>query len=137
MAEDTGVSTIRVATIDDSELICAIIETLLSKEDQVSVVKHLSCANDAMAYLAEHPVDVVTLDLNLPDARGPDLVSAIMSMDHCGVVVVSGSPNDHERALMLGASAAFDKAHLFDQRASFLDAIHQVAESVWLRRSKH
>lgn len=119
---------IKVVTIDDSALVSAVIEKLLSTDYEITVIGHASTAAEAISYLADHPADVVTLDLNLPDASGIQMLDMVISAGHCGVVVVSGSSQEHERALSCGATAAFNKANLFEQRALLLDAIHRAAD---------
>lgn len=52
---------------------------------------HVERMSDAEKYLAEHPVDIVLLDLGLPDARGLEAVKrALAAAPHVAVVVLTG-----------------------------------------------
>jgi two-component system, OmpR family, phosphate regulon response regulator PhoB len=99
----TGMSDILV--IDDDPVIGAILERVLSHEGHaVEVVQRLSVAR---AVLLSRDVDLVLLDLNLPDGSGLEFLRAIrQDMDlKTPVIVLSGMrQEDHiVRGLQLGA----------------------------------
>ncbi len=58
-------------------------------------VQHVTTAADAVSYLADRPVDIVLLDLGLPDSQGFDTVLRIRtSFPSVPVVVVTGIDDD-------------------------------------------
>lgn len=65
--------TLRVLLIEDSQAQADLIEDMLSLITQPSYsVGHVVRLQDALPYLRGPDVDVVLLDLNLPDSKGPD-----------------------------------------------------------------
>jgi chemotaxis response regulator CheB len=121
-------SPITVVIVEDSELICAVIRQLLAADRRIEVVHNATSLAEAARYVAEHRVDVVTLDLHLPDAQGADIVERVMAAGHCGAVVVSGSIAEHRPALDRGATAAFDKSRLIADRRALIRGIHRAAD---------
>jgi two-component system chemotaxis response regulator CheB len=120
-------SHIRVMAIDDSALTREVIGLLLAGDGEIQLAASADSAGQAIVVLRTSDIDVITLDLELPDMDGLDLLSRFTAQDACGVVVVSGDPRKHERALELGATACFEKLHLMNERGNFLEAIRQAA----------
>jgi len=67
---------------------------------------HVECMGDAETYLAEHPVDIVLLDLGLPDARGLETVRrARRGAPHAALVVLTGLDDESLAAQSLREGA--------------------------------
>lgn len=83
-------------------------------EHQIGVT-HVGCMFDAEASLLEHVVDVILVDLGLPDAQGLDaLRRARAAAPHAPVVVLTGSSNPllALQALQAGAQDYLVKCEL-------------------------
>ncbi len=90
---------------------------------------HATCLQDAVQYLSEHKVDVVLLDLGLPDVSG---LEAVRRMLHAApllpVVVLTGRDDDQlaKQALRAGAQDFLAKGEL--QGALVLRALRHAIE---------
>ena len=63
--------------VDDHPLVIAGLEQLISSLDFVQVTNTANNAIEAMSRLKEGPIDIVLLDINLPDINGIDLCKKI------------------------------------------------------------
>lgn len=68
---------IRIAILDDHELIRHSLQSLIRAEKGMEVSLVAACAAELMPQLKQHPVHILLLDLNLPDAEGLDLIQKI------------------------------------------------------------
>jgi two-component system chemotaxis response regulator CheB len=104
---------IRVLSVDDSAFFRKVLADLLQPHADIELV---ACANDpyeARDRLAASPVDVMTLDLNLPRMTGLTFLKLIMERKPMPVIVLSsqaptGSPQAVE-AILAGACAVLEK----------------------------
>jgi diguanylate cyclase (GGDEF)-like protein/PAS domain S-box-containing protein len=60
---------------------------------------HVVCLADAETYLAGHPVDIVLLDLGLPDPGGPDAVRRARAAAPRATIVLLSSLDDEPKAI--------------------------------------
>lgn len=74
MSEHTRAS---LLIVDDHPMVIAGLQQLLSGIDFVTVKASATSAIDAMAQLKSTPIDIVLLDINLPDINGIDLCKKI------------------------------------------------------------
>src|SRR4051812_5416689 len=89
-------------TAADARLIRAI---LRSPSFQVTHVEHLS---EALAVLRSTEIDVILLDLNLPDCRGAETLDRVLEhAPDIAVVVITGNGDEHS-ALAAVAQGAQD-----------------------------
>ena len=74
-----GLSTlkIKVVIVDDHPLVIEGLKSLLSGNKDIRVVYSCGHAKDVMGYLKENTVDVVLLDINLPDVGGVEICKSI------------------------------------------------------------
>ncbi|MBD0255988.1 MAG: response regulator transcription factor, partial [Cytophagales bacterium] len=70
-------SSIQVYLIDDHPMVIEGIKSILSAAGDVTIVGHATNAFDAVAFLRQHPADVILLDINLPDVNGIELCRRI------------------------------------------------------------
>jgi two-component system, OmpR family, KDP operon response regulator KdpE len=96
--------TVNVLIVDDERALCDIwMDALRSVQYQCQSAYSLGAAR---AYLASHPVDVVLLDLGLPDGEGFDLLREIRKRDSMmGLIVVSGRNKQETRDDAIDAGA--------------------------------
>jgi two-component system, cell cycle sensor histidine kinase and response regulator CckA len=99
-------SPLRILLVEDSPIEAHLIRSILqSTSFRVTSVERLS---DAVAVLRSSDIDVVLLDLNLPDSQGPDTLDAVL--EHAGsiaIVVLTGN-GDEQSALDAVAMGAQD-----------------------------
>ncbi|HYD32489.1 MAG TPA: response regulator [Azospirillaceae bacterium] len=94
---------VHILTVDDDEAIRDLVTSYLAAEGY-----RVSAAEDASAMfriLAAEPVDLVVLDLRLPDGDGLALVREIRANDDIPVIIVSGKNADIDRIIGLEVGA--------------------------------
>ncbi len=67
----------RVVVIDDEPVAREILETHISKLDQLSLVASCSSASQAFSVINENAVDLIFLDINMPEVDGLMFANAI------------------------------------------------------------
>lgn len=75
-------STLEVLVVDDEAPAVAVLEWMLRDEPCAGTVHTASSAATALRVLAEHPVDVVLLDIHMPGPSGLDLARQLRSGDN-------------------------------------------------------
>lgn len=68
---------VRVFIVDDHPVVVAGLQSLLSQLDNIEVAGAVSNAFEAIPFLKANAVDVILLDINLPDISGIDLCKKI------------------------------------------------------------
>jgi two-component system response regulator LytT len=63
--------------IDDEKVARAIVKTLCSRVDSLSVLEEFSNALGAIKYLNENTVDLIFLDIHMPDFNGLDFIKSL------------------------------------------------------------
>ncbi|MGD2113728.1 MAG: chemotaxis protein CheB [Acidobacteriota bacterium] len=98
---------VRAFVCDDSPFVCRLVSSYLSSSPRVEVVGTASDAERAIALVRDTRPDVVTLDLNMKNARGLEVLDRLMHESPIPVVVISGEDRNVEaitrRAFALGA----------------------------------
>src|SRR5277367_500252 len=104
---------IRVLSIDGSAFFRKVLAEILGHRGDISLV---GCANDAYTardHIRAQPVDVLTLDLDLPRMTGLTFLKLLMEHKPMPVVVLSSTtPTGSQRAveaLIAGAAAVIEK----------------------------
>ncbi|WP_308800126.1 response regulator transcription factor [Agromyces silvae] len=100
---------IRVALADDQHLVRAGFRALLDAEPDVEVVAEAGAGTELLERLRETPVDVVLMDIRMPDGDGlwaTEQIAADPALAGVGVVVVTTFELDEyvARAVRAGAS---------------------------------
>lgn len=70
---------IRVFIVDDHPVVSEGLRSLLAGEKEIAWQGHALSAADCLAHLQQLPVDVLLLDINLPDKNGVDLCKEVKS----------------------------------------------------------
>ncbi|GAA2457169.1 response regulator [Agromyces soli] len=105
----TAPRTIRVALADDQLLVRAGFRALLDAEPDVEVVAEAAGGRELLARLGEHAVDVVLMDIRMPDGDGlwaTEQIAADPALAGVRVVIVTTFELDEyvARAVRAGAS---------------------------------
>jgi len=114
IANDVKAAPTRTLIVDDSVVVRTVLERILVAHADFSVVHKTSNAEQALALLAQHDVDLVLLDVEMPGQSGLVALPAILEASK-GARVVILSANCEEgsaasvEALALGASDIISK----------------------------
>jgi DNA-binding NarL/FixJ family response regulator len=107
--------TIRVAVCDDARAVKFFLRTVLQEDGDMEVVSTSGDGQQVLAALAEHPADILLLDLVLPDVPEPaDLVGEIRERwPHTAILLMSNMPASQleKEAQRLGTDGWTVKAH--------------------------
>jgi DNA-binding NarL/FixJ family response regulator len=119
--------TIRVALVDDHPIVIGGLEAALASIDDVEVVDRGGTVAEGRRILARDDVDVVLLDVRLPDGNGIELVAEVTREDGPAVVILSSFETSQyvAAALRFGAMGFLLKTAPLDE---LLSAIRRVAE---------
>jgi two-component system, chemotaxis family, protein-glutamate methylesterase/glutaminase len=82
-------SPIRAFVVDDSAFMRKMVSELLSRDPKITVVGTANNGQDALAKLASLTVDVVTLDIEMPELDGFGTLQEIMKRHPVAVVMLS------------------------------------------------
>lgn len=118
---------IRVALVDDHPIVLDGIALVLEDADDLTVVSRAATSQEAKLALSAHEVDVLVLDLELPDRSGLELLRDVQrEHPNVGVVVFTayGGRERISRALETGADSYVLKG---TSSSELLTAIRAVA----------
>ena len=118
---------IRVALIDDQELVRQGIRRLLELSDRVTVVAEASDGREAVALAQTHAPEVILMDMRMPKLNGAAATAALREAGIDVAVIVLTTFDDHEEVLEAIKSGA--KGYLLKDVSleSLIDAIESVA----------
>ena len=125
---------IRLLIVDDQELIRRGMESLVAGTE-IIVAAGASSGSEALAQADRHPLDVVLLDVRMPDEDGLATLERLKQR-HPDLPVLMFSAYEHPtyvgRAVALGASGYLSKAV---GRQELMEAIHKAVrgETLWRR----
>ena len=98
---------IRVAIVDDHAIVRTGLRQFLSEEIGLTVVAEASNGRDALDIVRAGGVDVMLVDLSMPDQSGVEVLAAIKARaPELPVLILSGFPEQHYATTMLKQGAA-------------------------------
>ena len=103
---------IRIAIIDDHAIVRAGLKQFFSEQVDLTVVAEASNGRDAIDIVRKGEVDVILMDLSMPDQSGVDALAAIKARaPDLPVLILSGFPEEHYATTLLrqGASGYLNK----------------------------
>ena len=103
---------IRIAIIDDHAVVRAGLRQFLSEQVDLSVVAEGANGRDALDIVRAGEVDVMVMDLSMPDQSGVDALAGIKARSpDLPVLILSGFPEEHYATTLLrqGASGYLNK----------------------------
>jgi DNA-binding NarL/FixJ family response regulator len=112
MTEQAGTKLIRVMVVDDHLDFRYLMEVLLNEQSDLELVSEAGSLAEARAYAARFEIDVVILDLGLPDGNGVDLLADLRHANaDVRVLILSASldAETFERATEADADEIMDK----------------------------
>jgi diguanylate cyclase (GGDEF)-like protein/PAS domain S-box-containing protein len=98
---------LRILLIEDNSGDARLLREMLNEQgSQVTELTHVECMRDAESHLAEHSVDIILLDLGLPDAQGLEAVGrARAAAPSVPLVVLTGLRDESLASQVLQAGA--------------------------------
>jgi two-component system, NarL family, invasion response regulator UvrY len=103
---------IRVAIIDDHAIVRAGLRQFFSEQVDLTVVAEAANGREAVDIVRKGQVDVMVMDLSMPDQSGVDALAAIKARaPDLPVLILSGFPEEHYATTLLrqGASGYLNK----------------------------
>lgn len=119
------VSSATILIVDDHPITHSGLQLLFSNQPRFRIVGGLHKGTEVAAYLANYPVDLIILDLNMPDIRGVSVLAEIIGSRDMTVVVLTGESNvtEIDFALKLGARAVVSKSEPASEILAACDAV--------------
>lgn len=77
--------------IDDEKVARVIVKTLCGRVDSLSVLEEFSNALGAIKYLNENTVDLIFLDIHMPDFNGLDFIKSLKKPPK--IILITSDPN--------------------------------------------
>lgn len=101
-----------ILVVDDHPITQSGLRLLFSRYDKYEIVEALDRGATASAFVQSQPVDIVILDLNMPDVRGVNVLAEIIGSRDMTVIILTGESqfNEIDYALKLGARGVVSKA---------------------------
>ncbi len=114
-----------ILVVDDDLAVCDLVTDVL--EDAGYRVECVTTGAAGLSRIRDGEIDLVLLDMMLPDAHGRDIISAIQSFDRPSVrlIVFTGSPRARDQLCQDGVEVEGYIAKPFDLDA-LLAAVHSV-----------
>lgn len=119
---------IRTLICEDHEMVRDAISAVVRDEADISVVAGTTNGTATLNFLRENPVDIVILDVHLPDMSGVELASQIRSdHPHCKTMFLTGFLSD-ELILQASKVGAYDVIAKTANIKQLADRIRAVAD---------
>lgn len=99
-------SNVRVLIVDDSRLVRRFLSSVVGSQGDIELVGTVGDGAQALDFLAEHEVDVVVLDLEMPVMDGINFLIKLRETDRRTAVVVFATNSQVDAHIALGALAA-------------------------------
>ncbi|MCM3602300.1 response regulator transcription factor [Robertmurraya korlensis] len=88
---------IRLAVVDDHEVVRKGIISYLQTEPDIEIVGEASCGKDAVRLVADKKPDVVLMDLLMEDGTGIDATKEILSFNpNCKIIIITSFYDDEQ-----------------------------------------
>ena len=114
----------KVLLVDDHRITQNGLKLLFASHERYTVVGALDRGALVGAFVQSQPVDLVVLDLNMPDVKGINILAEIIGSRDMTVIILTGETRlgEIDYALKLGARAVVSKADPPEQIIAACDA---------------
>lgn len=116
----------KILIVDDHKLIREGINAYLENESELSIVATAANGLEALDYLADHPVDLVMLDINMPQMGGLEVTRKIRAQyPNCLVLILTMHDEaQHIKQLMKAGASGYLLKNC--EEWEVIEAIHQI-----------
>ncbi len=127
---------LNILLVDDSEKIISHLKCMLNSVKGITIVGAAGTLPQAQEIIKDHSIDVITLDIQLPDGNGIDFLKWV-KFTHPEIIVImlSNLADDCHRAAAgsAGAEYFFDKSMEFEQLGIVLSQLANKKASCFLK----
>lgn len=119
---------IRIAIVDDHAVVRAGLRQYFTEQPDFTVVAEAASGREALDIVRKAEVDVVLLDISMPDQSGVDALAAIRARaPQLPVLILSGFPEAHYATALLrqGASGYLNKDCDPDELVKAIRTVHR------------
>lgn len=128
--------TIQVAVVDDHPVVRAGIRAVLASAPDLTIVAEGASGADALRLGSDNRIDVLILDVNLPDVNGLEVTRRLRDRGHTTPVVILTVHNERRRQHTQGLETALRSRHGGRQTDRRPDAaIHAAVEDRGVERA--
>lgn len=100
---------LRVVNVDDSPVILKLLKHIINEFDSVEILEQINDSKEAAQRIKSLSPDVVTMDIQMPEKTGVDVVRELLNLMDVPVIMVSSlSPEDGPLVFDALNSGAFD-----------------------------
>ena len=119
--------TVRVFLVDDHEVVRVGLQNMLAGYGDIEIVGTASSGKEALANVPQCDVDVVLLDLRLPDTQGLEVLIELVARPEAPAVLVLTVYDDHD--LVIGAARAGARGYVLKNASGdeLVTAIRKIA----------
>jgi len=97
---------IRVLIVEDSKTTSQYLEFILNNDPGIEVVANLNNGKQAVEFIANNEVDIVTMDIDMPVMNGLEATKRIMRTYPLPIIIVTVSQNAHNKNVSFDALAS-------------------------------
>jgi DNA-binding NarL/FixJ family response regulator len=118
---------IRIFITDDHSLIREGFKKIINDEKDISIIGEAGNAKDTMSFVLSKNIDILILDLNLPDKNGLDLLKELKSLKpELKILILSMHPEDRfaMRVLRAGAAGYITKESVGEELVSAIRKVY-------------
>ncbi len=115
------------AVVDDHPIVIEGLKTLLANEDNLDIIGGFCTGTDLLAYISDHSLDLVLLDVTLPDISGIELCLKIKDASISTRILILS--NHTERSIIMQAIQNGASGYLL-KNSSIDELRHCIAEAV-------
>lgn len=126
---------VRALIVDDSPTTQQLLKCILEADPDIHVVGLASNPHEARAMIKAQPVDVITLDVEMPNMNGLEFLEKLMRLRPMPVVMISSFTDRGTKAtveaLAMGAFSCLPKPRFDDERALVVirETVKEAAQS--------
>lgn len=114
--------------VDDHPMVIEGLKTLLGDDERVVVKTYFTNGKDTLQFLEEDSVDVILLDVNLPDINGVEMVDKILNIRaNIGILGLStySEPSIINQMIKNGVKGYLLKNATADELVTAISQVHQ------------
>ncbi|MGE0634316.1 MAG: response regulator, partial [Pseudobdellovibrionaceae bacterium] len=127
---------IKTLIVDDSVVIRKVLERLFKGDSRFRVVGEAGSCKEALRMIKSMELDLITMDLHMPDGTGLDVIKSYMNLKPVSTVVISSlRPEESNLVLESLENGAIDYIEKPDQKtlltkkAEILDRLFHASQS--------